>query len=90
MTRDIPEVAEARARRAGRPTADGLRADAAGTVWHVGRSWTGHDIEDRCPCPKAPCGLVEQRSLTGGCDEHNGRQTMRQGHAADRCPGGAK
>jgi hypothetical protein len=22
-------------------------------IWHIGRSWTGHDLEDRCPCPKA-------------------------------------
>ena len=28
------------------------------TGYHVGRSWTTHELEDACPCPQAPCGLV--------------------------------
>lgn len=29
------------------------------TTLHVGRTWTGHAIEDACPCPQEPCGLVD-------------------------------
>lgn len=25
---------------------------------HIGRSWTEHPIEDTCPCPQEPCGLI--------------------------------
>lgn len=54
---------------------------------HVGRSWTGHDIEDVCPCPKAPCGLA----IFNGdpdCPQHGFRaaKTIRQGHDAIDCP----
>lgn len=66
-------------------TPDELRADAATVVWHVGRSWTGTAIEDVCPCPKTPCGLVVD--LNPDCDQHRGNRTTRQGHPADRCPG---
>ncbi len=83
------ELARIGAELDSRPTPDNLRGEAAATVWHIGRAWTGHEIEDTCPCPKASCGLVEQRSLTGGCDQHNGTKTTRQGHPAERCPGEA-
>lgn len=66
-----------------------MRAEAAAVVLHIGRSWSGHDIEDGCPCPKAPCGLVVTSSVAPDCREHgyvNGAKSMRQGHAASRCP----
>jgi hypothetical protein len=55
---------------------------------HIGRSWTTHEIEDRCPCVKAPCGLVIQREVTAECREHHwsAAKTTRQSHPADRCP----
>ncbi|UTQ77843.1 hypothetical protein [Mycolicibacterium phage Kashi_SSH1] len=54
---------------------------------HIGRSWVNHPVEDACPCPKAPCGLVIANQAV--CDEHrlDGGKTMRQGHSADQCPG---
>lgn len=59
---------------------------------HVGRNWTGHRTEDECPCPKAPCGLVDRDETDPECTQHPfGRtKTMRQGHTADLCPGIAK
>jgi hypothetical protein len=61
---------------------------------HWGRAWTGHTVEDNCPCPKAACGLVD--GLYPGadfpeCAQHNPRdplaaRTMRQAHRADKCP----
>ncbi|MEV7975375.1 hypothetical protein [Streptomyces sp. NPDC086519] len=55
---------------------------------HIGRSWTSHEIEDNCPCPKAPCGLVLQDQVTEACREHHwsAAKTTRQSHPADRCP----
>jgi hypothetical protein len=55
---------------------------------HVGRSWTGTPLEDACPCPKQPCGLVRQGDAHPDCREHPiGRaKSMRQGHPADKCP----
>lgn len=59
---------------------------------HVGRSWEGTDLEDGCPCPKAPCGLVLLDSADPACREHPPvrAKTMRQVHLADACPGGRK
>ncbi len=56
---------------------------------HVGRSWTGHPLEDACPCPKALCGLVAQRDVDPACMQHPivRCKSMRQGHRAERCPG---
>ncbi|MEU2180257.1 hypothetical protein [Streptomyces thermolilacinus] len=58
------------------------------TVHHIGRSWTGHEIEDNCPCPKAPCGLVPQDQVTETCREHHWSTapTIRQSHPATHCP----
>jgi hypothetical protein len=55
---------------------------------HIGRSWSGHGIEDDCPCPKAPCGLVVQETVAETCDQHplSARRTIRQSHRADECP----
>ncbi|MFD0146192.1 MULTISPECIES: hypothetical protein [unclassified Streptomyces] len=54
---------------------------------HIGRSWTTHEIEDTCPCPKAPCGLVIWRQVTDACSEHHwsAAKSMRQSHPAERC-----
>lgn len=74
------------------PERHGLTAGAqpapGGT--HIGRSWDGHDLEDECPCPKAPCGLVVQETAAQECDEHplSARRTIRQSHRADQCPAG--
>lgn len=56
---------------------------------HVGRSWAGHPLEDACPCPKAPCGLVIQGQALDACPEHapGAFKTMRQGHPSEQCPG---
>lgn len=55
---------------------------------HIGRSWEGHGIEDDCPCPKAPCGLVVQETVSEACDQHpmQAARTIRQSHRADQCP----
>jgi len=59
---------------------------------HVGRSWSGHPLEDACPCIKEPCGLVGE-GAKAECDQHGGvisARTMRQLHWADECPGGGQ
>lgn len=55
---------------------------------HVGRSWTGHDIEDSCTCVQEACGLVRE-SQAADCLEHGlfACRTMRQGHQPEDCPG---
>jgi hypothetical protein len=73
---------------AGRLRTDDERAALIGMPlgsFHIGRTWSGHPIEDDCPCPKAPCGLVETRAPE--CDQHTFTKTMRQGHPAADCPG---
>lgn len=63
-------------------------------MMHWGRAWTGHAIEDNCPCPKAPCGLVLGMWPGRGypeCEQHNPRKpwemkTMRQSHHEENCP----
>ncbi|MGW6009677.1 hypothetical protein [Streptomyces sp. NPDC055210] len=52
---------------------------------HYGRAWAGHEIEDACPCTKAPCGLVAQS--VPECTQHCGDKSTRQSHPADACPG---
>lgn len=58
---------------------------------HIGRSWTGHPLEDACPCPKAPCGLVVLEQASPECDQHSSNplqaRTMRQIHDSEHCPG---
>ena len=56
---------------------------------HIGRSWTGHQIEDACPCPKAPCGLVVFDTVDPECTEHpmERHKSMRQSHPGEHCPG---
>lgn len=60
--------------------------------FHFGRAWTGHAVEDECPCPQASCGLAVP-GLTPDvfCDQHNPEdplwaRTMRQIHTSDNCP----
>lgn len=56
---------------------------------HVGRSWNGHTIEDHCPCPQAPCGLVPADQAREDCQHHHWAvgKSLRQGHPAADCPG---
>jgi hypothetical protein len=56
-------------------------------TYHIGRSWTGHPLEDECPCPQEACGLVDERKAVPECIQHPPErcQTMRQGHIADVC-----
>lgn len=55
---------------------------------HIGRAYEGTAIEDRCPCPKSPCGLVDSQDTHPECREHpfSNAKTMRQGHPAGHCP----
>lgn len=56
---------------------------------HIGRAWEGHDIEDACPCPQEPCGLVAMDATDPECVEHPAvrAKSTRQGHRAEDCPG---
>lgn len=56
--------------------------------YHVGRSFSGHHIEDACPCEKEPCGLVSWRGIDPSCEQHKVTKTIRQSHLASECPGG--
>lgn len=54
---------------------------------HIGRSFGDvHTIEDNCPCPKAPCGLVYRDQVSPDCTQHVGTKTIRQAHTEDECP----
>lgn len=57
------------------------------TTFHIGRSWTGHELEDECPCPQAPCGLVSVDQVDPQCTQHpvERAQTIRQSHPATAC-----
>lgn len=56
---------------------------------HVGRSWSGTRLEDACPCPKEPCGLVDTSKTDPSCPEHPEvrAKTIRRSHPATECPG---
>lgn len=56
---------------------------------HSGRSWTSTFLEDACPCPKEPCGLVCPADADPDCLEHpfTRMKSMRQGHSEENCPG---
>lgn len=58
---------------------------------HIGRGWRGTDLEDGCPCPKAPCGLVPADQIDPACPQHgfDSAKTIRQNHAPEDCPGPA-
>lgn len=57
------------------------------THYHWGRSFSGTRLENTCPCPKAPCGLVDSLTLDQACDRHswNAAKTTRQFHRAEEC-----
>lgn len=59
---------------------------------HIGRSWDDTHLENSCPCPKEPCGLVNQAKADPRCFHHpvERYKTMRQGHRPDECPGGGE
>lgn len=56
------------------------------SVWHKGRAWTGHAIEDACPCEQEACGLVGEPDPS--CDQHSvaAGRSIRQSHLAENCP----
>ncbi|MCM2391734.1 hypothetical protein [Streptomyces albipurpureus] len=57
---------------------------------HIGRSWGGPgDCEALCPCPKAPCGLVDFDNVDEECEQHPPFRckTIRTGHLPEDCPG---
>lgn len=59
------------------------------TGWHFGRSFggAGH-LEESCPCPKAPCGLVVMNEWDPECLQHPPERvkTIRSSHAPEDCP----
>ena len=57
---------------------------------HVGRSWTSHPLEDECPCPQEPCGLIAMSKIVAECPQHalGAAKTFRQTHMPENCPGG--
>jgi hypothetical protein len=61
------------------------RSDWAGD--HVGRAFVGHEPEDVCPCPKAPCGLVVSDEIRTDCPAHHDARSMRQSHSVKNCSG---
>ncbi|MFC8065448.1 hypothetical protein [Streptomyces sp. NPDC057293] len=56
---------------------------------HLGRAFTGTQLENACPCPKASCGLVVQDTIRDDCPHHAHTRSMRQSHSQANCPGGA-
>lgn len=54
---------------------------------HIGRGWSGTRTEDECPCEQEACGLVSSRTISEACPQHAATKTIRQGHAAEDCPG---
>ncbi|QIG58767.1 hypothetical protein SEA_DATBOI_103 [Gordonia phage DatBoi] len=59
------------------------------STMHVGRSFTGHLLEDLCPCPQQPCGLVATNMIHPDCDQHTfeSAKTLRQAHNEELCHG---
>lgn len=53
---------------------------------HVGRSFGARrHIEDACPCPQEPCGLVALTRVDPRCEQHTFTRTFRQMHHPDQC-----
>lgn len=60
------------------------------TDHHIGRSFKPGSIEQECPCPVLPCGLVSQQAANEvDCPQHalGSAKTIRSAHDADKCPG---
>ena len=64
--------------------------------YHIGRHWPAHyradrsapTMEDECPCPVEPCGLVDDTRRDPNCPQHGDlTKTMRSMHRAEDCPG---
>ena len=55
-------------------------------AWHVAVTRPGQFpmYEARCPCDKAPCGLVIPR-LDVPCDVHNAYASLHQAHSSEDC-----
>ncbi|MFJ2298126.1 hypothetical protein [Oerskovia paurometabola] len=55
---------------------------------HIGRSFDGHPLEDTCPCPQEPCGLIDVARIDPTCPQHAlaAGATIRQAHIPERCP----
>ena len=58
-------------------------------VRHIGRAWSGNELEAECPCPKSACGLAIEQFADPECEQHHpsAAKTMRQRHSPARCPG---
>lgn len=54
----------------------------------IGRGWTGHEMEDKCPCEKEECGLVAWEKIDEKCPQHSllAAKTIRQFHEDADCP----
>lgn len=90
---DAPEVAQGTPEPLRPPEPPATSDEPTGTgadTWHVGRSWTGHRLEDGCPCSKGACGLAAE-PFDPTCLQHPQARakTIRQGHRAADCPGAA-
>lgn len=57
---------------------------------HWSRHWDGPgELEYRCPCPKAPCGMAVRGDHDPACEQHapERTKTQRSGHEPGDCPG---
>lgn len=66
---------------------------------HIGRHWpnayiaegrgaSDHPtIEAECPCPREPCGLIEESKVHPDCNQHKMNKTIRSSHDSEKCPG---
>lgn len=58
--------------------------------FHYGLSKHGNDIEQKCPCPLMPCGLVLDSDVEPACPHHGHAQwavaVIRQMHPHQHCP----
>lgn len=67
---------------------------------HIGRHWSAiyehgasnsmdqhATIEEECPCPVEPCGLIDSDKVDPDCPQHSGFKTLRSMHDAKDCPG---
>jgi hypothetical protein len=61
------------------------------TEMHIGRSWPGLEphLENECPCPQEPCGLIAESKIDPDCPQHSwaATKTIRNSHDAGDCPG---
>lgn len=59
------------------------------SVRHIGRSFPGGNwVEESCPCPQEPCGLIDQDKVDPRCTQHtwSAAKTIRQMHYLEDCP----